>query len=147
MLGDVEVKYLLYADDLVLLAASPEQLQSALDRLITYARRNRLVVNVQKTKCMTFYNGSCPQRDFFFDGQRLENCNSFTYLGIVFTTRLSSSKHVDYIVSKCNSRIGYLFSTLCLQDIPLGVALDVFKTYILPIITYGLPIWLSLIHI
>ena len=69
-------------------------------------------------------------------------CNSFTYLGIVFTTRLSWTKHVDSIISKCQSKIGVLYSKLRLKEMPISVLFDAFNTYILPVITYGIPIWL-----
>ena len=71
----------------------------------------------------------------------LELSSSFTYLGVVLTTRLASSKHVDSVVSKAGARIGYLFSALPLSEVPLPVALKIFNTYILPIITYALPTW------
>ena len=112
-----------------------------MNKLQIYADQTKLTVNIEKTKCMIFHRGRCPNYNFFFQGNKLENCNNFTYLGIVFTSRLSSAKHVKYIISKCNSRIGYLFSKLPLKDIPIHVALLIFNTYILPIITYGLPIW------
>ena len=141
-IGNTELKYLLYADDLALIAATAEGLQHALNRLEFYANKNNLTVNKEKTKCMTFYKGFCPKRTFLFEGQELESCNAFTYLGIVLTTRLSSTKHVTHILSKCKAKIGYLFPTLNLKELPLNVVIDVFNTYVLPIITYGLSVWL-----
>jgi len=91
---------------------------------------------------MTFYNGYCPRQDFSFGEVLLESCNSFPYLGVIFSTRLSSSKHVDHIVAKCNVRIGSLFSKLPLKDLPLSVVLDAFRIYVLPVVTYSLPVWL-----
>ena len=79
---------------------------------------------------------------FFYRGEPLESVNSFDYLGITLTTRLSSSKHVDKIVAKCNSRVSLLFSRLPFREAPFPVALDVFNIFILPIICYGLPLWL-----
>jgi len=139
----MEIRYLLYADDLVILSHSPRGLQLALNELHKYATENKLTISIQKTKCMVFYNGSCPTTVFYLDGQPLENCNEFTYLGVVFTTRLSSTKHIDHIVSKCNAKIGFLFSKLPLKEIPLSVAIDIFNVYVRPIATYCLPIWLS----
>ena len=75
-------------------------------------------------------------------GHDLEVCNSFTYLGVVFTTRLSTTKHIEYVLSKCNAKIGFLFSRFPLKEMPLNVVLDLFRVYIFPIVSYALPIWL-----
>ena len=140
-LGFTRIRYLLYVDDLVRLCNSATELQFAIDCLQKYADLSFLSVNITKTKCMIFFRGSCPRYVFKFKGFELETCNNFTYLGVVFTTRLSASKHVEYIVSKCNSKIGFLFSKLPIKEIPINVALELFNVYILPIITYALPIW------
>ena len=139
--GNTEVKYLLYADDLVLLSNEPRELQKGLNQLSRYVADSNLTVNVLKTKCVTFYRGYCPTSYFNFNGEVIENCNQFTYLGVVFTTRLAAGKHIDHIVSKCNGAVGVLFSRIPIKSIPLSVALNLFNTYILPIITYALPVW------
>ena len=76
-----------------------------------------------------------------YKNEPLENCNRFTYLGVVFTTRLAAYRHVEHIVSKCNSRVAILFNKLPLKSIPIEVAITVFNTYVRPIMTYCLPIW------
>ena len=67
--------------------------------------------------------------------------SQFKYLGITFTTRLSASHHIDHIISKCESKIGILFSYLPLKQIPISIAINVFNTYVLPILTYGSSVW------
>ena len=139
---NTEIQYLLYADDLVLLSHDPGELQTALDKLYHYCLKSKISVSLEKTKCLTFYKGSCPRTTFLYNGQPLENCNHFTYLGVVFTTQLSASKHVDHILAKCNAKLGILHAKLPLKSLPLSVYLDIFNIYILPIITYSLPVWL-----
>ena len=89
---------------------------------------------------MTFYKGGYTPVTFYYDEQAVENVNSFTYLGVVFSTRLSAHKHVLHVVSKCNTRTGYLFSKL-----PLVIVIDIFNIYVLPIATYCSPTWLPLL--
>ena len=137
-----EIKYLLYADDLVLLTTNPNQLQLAINQLQVYANQSHLTVNTSKTKCMVFHAGACRRSTFYFNGTPLENVNTFTYLGVVFSTRLSAHKHVLHIISKCNSRVGLLFSRLPLKELPLTTVLHVFNIYILPILTYCSTVWL-----
>ena len=136
------IRYLLYADDLVILTNDPNQLQLGLSRLSEYCSLNNLQVNTEKTKCLTFYRGVYKPPVFQYNGVSLQNCNEFKYLGVILTTRLSSSKHVHSLISKCNSVVAQLFFRLPLQDLPLEVALDVFKVYVLPIVEYALACWL-----
>ena len=117
------------------------ELQNALNSLSLYCDLNGLTVNITKTKCLAFYQGSQPGVIFTYKNNPVENCNQFTYLGIVFTTRLSAAKHVNHIISKCNAKIGILFSRFPMKSIPLCAALDVFDIYVLPVVTYALPIW------
>lgn len=140
--GQLSLKYILYADDLVLLCSTANSLQAAVDNLQRYCEGNRLEINASKTKCLDFYRGGKEELSTHLsDGTILARVNNFEYLGVNITTRLSSAKHVDRIVAKCNARMGFLFSQLPLRKIPLPVAISVFNTYILPIVTYALPAW------
>jgi hypothetical protein len=139
--NDIVIKYLLYADDLVLLSHSRDDLQSSINALERYADQNELTVNIAKTKCMVFHRGFCPPFTCYYKGSAIETCKQFTYLGVVLTTQLSAGQHARQIISKCNQRIGYLFVKLPLKDIPLSVLIDIFNTYVLPIVQYALPLW------
>jgi len=50
----MEVKYLLYADDLIILSKTPEGLQNNLNILTKYCHDWKLEVNIPKTKIMIF---------------------------------------------------------------------------------------------
>ncbi|KAG1686114.1 hypothetical protein GQR58_008860 [Nymphon striatum] len=45
-------------------------------------------------------------------------------------------------MAKASSRIGYLRIKIPIRDLPLSTVLCLFDTYILPILTYGLHLWL-----
>ena len=142
-IGNFSFNHILYADDLVLLSNSPEDLQKDLDSLANYCDNNHLTVSIGKTKCLPFYRGrfdSIPT--FFYKTVPLENVKEFKYLGITFTTQISATKHIDRIISKCNSVLAQLFFKLKIEHATLPLALRIFKTYIQPIIEYGLPVWL-----
>ena len=131
----------MYADDLAILANSPVDLQLALFRLKNYCRENSLTINESKTKILPFYKGTPPFISVFLNNKILEVVNEFNYLGVTLTTRLSFIKHINRIATKCNARLGYLFAKLHINQIPLPVALSIFNTFILPIITYAIPAW------
>ena len=135
------IRYILYADDLALIGRSPKDLQMAINDLDEYNKKNDLHLSVEKTRCMIFHKGSSPSHTFHYRNTPLQNCSSFTYLGVTFTTQLTSSKHIDNIAAKCGPLIGQLFAKIPLQNLPTDVALQVFNTYIKPVISYGLCIW------
>ena len=57
---------LLYADDIVLFANSPDELQEGLDLLFNYCKRWKLKINVAKTKIMVFRRGGILPRNLVF---------------------------------------------------------------------------------
>jgi hypothetical protein len=53
----LDVRRLLYADDLILLSESEKGLQSCLDNLNSYCNRWKLKINISKTKVIVFSKG------------------------------------------------------------------------------------------
>ena len=83
----------LYADDITLFSETADGLQSGLNVLYNYCQKWRISVNTVKTKVIVFRNGGFCQKmlRFFYNDTRLEIVSSFSYLGIVFTSRESFS--------------------------------------------------------
>ena len=81
-LDDVKLFILLFADDAVLFAHTPEALQSLLNDLHRYCNIWKLKVNTGKTKIMMFESGRHTSHDFIFYNAVLEVVSSFKYLGI-----------------------------------------------------------------
>ena len=75
---------LLYADDAVVFAKSPQALQSILDDIELYCRTWGLKINTSKTKTMIFEKGRHSTYDFYLNDVKLELVTSFKYLGIHF---------------------------------------------------------------
>jgi len=79
LIGGRLVNNLRYADDTVLIATSPEDLQELMNRIISRWKFG-LLINKGKTK-VTVTDGSVL--DIGVDGELLEQVNSFTYLGAI----------------------------------------------------------------
>ena len=85
-----KVTHMLYADDLLLTSNDPKQLQKMLVNLQRYADRKGLVVNAEKSQIVNFnsyYNSKVP--DFYYDGKKLDNKDSFKYLGVIFDKHMN----------------------------------------------------------
>jgi hypothetical protein len=78
---------LLYADDMILLANSPEKLQQGLDLQKEYCENWKLTVNSTKTKVVIFSRGrqrrSLPV--FSYGDIRLDIVDEYLYLGVLFS--------------------------------------------------------------
>lgn len=70
LLHQVLISLLLFADDLVLLASSPEGLQRQIDTLANFCDLRQLMVNLSKTKVMVFntVKGTLTDLHFNFRG-------------------------------------------------------------------------------
>ena len=75
---------MLYADDAVVYAKSPEVLQSILYDIESYCTLWGLKINTAKTKAMIFEKGRHTYFDFYLNIVKLEIVTSFKYLGIHF---------------------------------------------------------------
>ena len=142
-LDSLRLNYIMYADDLCLIANNAADLQLALVNLETYCDSNNLTVNIKKSKLVIFHKGRLPKCEILYKQEVLERVNEFTYLGITLSSQMSFTSHMQTTVLKANSRIGLLYSKLDLQKMPIEVVMKVFACYVLPLFEYGLPIWIS----
>jgi hypothetical protein len=82
MLGQLAVRLLLYADNLALMSHTPAGLQKQLDVLQAFCCECQLIVNVKKTKVVVFEARKSVCQTFQYEGEVIEQLNSFKYLGV-----------------------------------------------------------------
>ena len=144
-MGCMLVQVLLYADDLVLLAESPAQLQSMLDLLQNFCACNSLTVNVKKSEVVVFNKQHHKPEEgevhFVYMGQPLVVSPHFIYLGFDF-----DSKGLGSCIDR-NRRKGdaarFALSRRCYQ---LGInnvslKLHLYDALVKPVINYGCELW------
>ena len=85
-LGSLSLNCLFYADDLVLIAKSREDLQKLIDSLYEYSNKWFLGVNIKKTKTLLFSKKrKKPTIECNFGNSILPICDSYCYLGTTFS--------------------------------------------------------------
>ena len=91
ILGDDDVQYfkntfiLLYADDTLILAETPEQLQLAMHAASDYCIQWDLHINQSKTKVVIFSRGKVTTNYHFKFGELdIKTIGSYEYLGVIF---------------------------------------------------------------
>ena len=86
VLEELSVNALFWADDLILLAETKEELDKLLKILEKYCQENHLMINTKKTKCMIFNKtGRLIPIPFYLDGIKLEVVRQYKYLGFLIT--------------------------------------------------------------
>ena len=87
------INILMYADDLVMLSQSEDQLQKNMSLLNAYCANWNLEINTKKTKTMVFNRGNklCKTR-IFLNNKLIECVKEFKYLGYYV-----SSKHYSFL--------------------------------------------------
>ena len=73
---------MLYADDAVVFAKSPEVLQSILYDIESYCAIWGLKINTKRTKAIIFEKGRHTNFDSYLNSTKLEMVTSFKYFGV-----------------------------------------------------------------
>ena len=137
------LQVLLYADDLVLFAESPESLQQQLDALHTFCLQKHLTVNIDKTEVVVFgrkryQGGFC----WMYNNRAVQVSPTFKYLGLIFHETKGVSTCVDALKSSANRAMHCLISRLRNRGIlDVHMRLHLFSSLVLPITTYGCQVW------
>ena len=141
--GNDWVRGVMFADDLVLVAESEEDLQRSLDRLDLYCEKWSLEVNMAKTKTMVF-GGGTKQRKYIwkFRGQAIEQVKHYKYLGIVFAESGSFKKCSETLAGSGLKAIYALLGNIeDFNTLDVTVKCKLFDSVIVPVLEYGSEIW------
>ena len=144
-LSDKDLNHLLYADDLILISKSPEGLQNCLNHLDEYCQLWDLNVNIAKSKTMIFNSSGrvLQNHTFLYRKKELELVQSFTYLGITFSSSASFKKAYQTLGDKACKAMHPLVDAIFKFNLTVPKALDLFEKLVQPILLYGSEVWAS----
>ena len=133
---------IMYADDTLLMSKgstmseSISECQIKLDKLIKWCDKNKLSVNIKKTKCM-YINSSDLTSDehLCIRGKPVDVVKHFEYLGMIIENKLQMNKHVDILYKKARQKLGMLYKIR--KFIKSETALLLYKVMIRPHLEYG----------
>ena len=133
---------LLYADDTIILAESPKELQNALDALNDYCKVWDLKVNIAKTNIVIFSRGKFTFYPIFkFGNQEINVVEDYTYLGTIMNYNGEFSKAMEKQISQSNRALFSLRAKQAKFQLPLDILFSLFDQLIIPILIYGAEIW------
>ena len=141
--------FLMYADDTTLFCSIDKLnrndrnivINEHLDKVSTWMKSNKLVLNSKKTKYMLFHkhNKIVPTLELKINDNSIDQVSTFNFLGLHINSQLTWQTHIDEISKKISRVIGLIYK---LQYIlPQKILLSLYNTLILPQINYCILLW------
>ena len=116
-IGNKTINNLSFADDIILVAKTPKELQQMLEDLQSMSKEIGLKMNTSETKLM-FNNKTKPNHKIKVEGQELESVQTYVYLGQLFSLDGDSEVEIKRRISIAWSQFGKLGSYLLNTKFP-----------------------------
>jgi hypothetical protein len=146
--GEEKIALLLYADDIVLLASSAQELQAMMNRVAQYATKWRFNINAKKTEVMIFRCGLKHEKkgedsSMFRLGDRHINVTStYKYLGVDVEDSLCWKRMKQRVIDKASSSLTRAFGMAAVSDVfSAQSAIRIWESVIRPQLEYGAEVW------
>lgn len=141
-LNQIQIFMLLFADDTVLFAESPDDMQILLDGLKAYCDKWNISVNTEKTKIVVFKSGNRRSNvELYFDNILLEQVTSFTYLGVTLSSNGNFFQTQKSLAEQANKALYSLNKLFDKVHLNITEKIKLFDSMILPILNYGCEVW------
>lgn len=140
-INETKLFLILFADDQVLFAKSPQTLQSLLTDVERYCETWRLKINTSKTKAMIFEKGRRTQYDFFINNTVIELVDSFKYLGITLFKNGSWYRSQKTISQHASFALYNLFTVFRNVELPVTQKFKLFDCLVGSVLNFGAEIW------
>jgi len=139
---DDELWEVLFADDLVIMADTEEELQQRYLVWKNSLERKGMKVNTQKTEVMVSSREGHEEITIISeDGGRLKQAEEFKYLGSVIAEEGGTEKAVRKRVKEAWHKWREVSWAILDKKIPLKLKMKVYKSIIRPVLLYGGEIW------
>ena len=139
-----KLRLLLFADDLVLLSESTQDLQLAVDLLSEYCATWDLNINLIKTKIIPF---TSPRRSMnpvhiFLNGVEIQVTKEYKYLGLLMSANGSLKPAIRTLAAQANKALFSLMRSAAHLKYPSPRILShLFDTLVRPIAEYACEVW------
>ena len=142
--NDTSTSMLFYADDVAVFADTVFDMQKKIDMLYDFCSKWGLTVNLNKTKIMVFRNGGYLKsiEKWYYGGIKIDAVTYYSYLGMIFSSRLCWSKCLENHSFKALRMVGAMKKVFSkYRNIPIKIAFKIFDIKIKPMLLYGSQIW------
>jgi hypothetical protein len=137
-IGGITINNLRYADDIVLIAETAEELQELVDRLVQEGTNYNLLLNVAKTKVMT---NTAERINIKVNGTALEQVDVFQYLGANITSEGECRSDIRKRLAIATDVLAKLKPIWKNRGITITSKWRLVKALVWPVATYGCESW------
>jgi hypothetical protein len=140
----VDILIVLFADDVFLASYTAKGLQKQINLLYSFAINFKMEVNLEKTKIIVFRKGGflAKHESWKYGDEQIQVVNSYKYLGLFFSTKLSMSHMMTGLASKAKMRTNQIVRCLYrLGNVHTQTFFKLFDAQVVPILLYGSELW------
>ena len=137
-IAGTNINKLRYADDIILMAESEEELKSLLMKVKDESEKVGLALNIQKTKILA----SGPIISWQIDGETVETVTDFIFLGSKITADGDCSHEIKRRLLLGRKVMTNLDSILKSRSITLLTKIHLVKAMVFPIVMYVCESWI-----
>ena len=142
---DFRVTDLLFADDAAIVTHDPVSLQRLLNKLSEACNVFGLTISTSKTVVMQ--QGVDHIRDFYLNGELIENVDKFCYLGSTVSFNLNMDEEISSRIGKAASTFGSLQKRVWNnRKLSIKTKVNVYNACILTALLYGSEGWTTYAH-
>ena len=142
--GNAIIHHLFFADDMALISDTVSGLQIKLNILHDQCVRLGLEINLDKSNIVVFRKGGYLSKyeHWNYGTSEIKVVNSYRYLGIEFSSRMSFTSCTSALVSKAKQSAYQIVSSLYNSDCyEFKIFTKLFDAKVQPLLNYGSEIW------
>ena len=133
---------MIYADDVVVLADSVEDLQDIASRWLDGMSRNGMKINTRKGKTEVVVISRNPtQCEIYKEGDKLYQSECYTHLGVNVRGNNLQEVEINNRIAKYNCNVGMVYPLLRDRNIPRRCKIIIYQSILKPILMYGSEVW------
>ena len=143
-IGESILSTLLYADDLVLMADTEENLHTMLNKLYDWCKRWQMKINFNKTNVIHFRSKRRPKTKYIFilEGNILELVPKYKYLGFYFDEHLDFQEGINTLSEAAGRALGSVISKFkSLKNVGFKTYTKLYDSGVVPISDYFSELW------
>ena len=143
-----EGSILSYADDTVIISSedtwsmAQDRINQLLDQAAEWLALNKLSLNIQKTKFITFgnYRDSVPINvNINIQNQQITRTECYKYLGLIFDFNMKWDSHIKYLINRTKYLIFILAKLRKIMD--TNTLMIIYYSFFHTVINYGIIAW------